>query len=153
MTKDIFSAENEVRSNWVKWNKEGEDKIFGTLVDRRTVKSQMLGHEGEDVLIYDLKADYGSFHAVDDKKVLIEEPIVVNEGEIWSIGGKNSIDRQMRNVKLGQKVGLKFTETKPSKTKGFAPAKIIRVFTPKADDGSFLMDAEWVEKRDEEIAF
>lgn len=148
-------SSNEVKSNWVKWNVPVEDKIFGTLIAKRTVKSQLPGHEGEDAMVYDLKADEGSFHGLDDSKKVIPEPVTINAGEIWSIGGKNSIDVQMRNIKLGQKVGLKFTDEQPSKTKGFNPAKNIKVFAPKADDGQPLMDEEWVAENtvEEEQAF
>lgn len=142
---DDFDSANEVQSNWVKFNVEGEDKIMGTLIGIRKIKSSIPGHEGEDVNVYDLKADYGSFHITDDNKKVIEEPITVEAESIWSIGGKDIIDRQMINVKVGQKIGLKFTEQVPSKTKGFAPAKIVKVFTPKNDDGSFKMDTEWLE--------
>ena len=112
MTKkivDAFDSANEVQSNWVKFNVVGEDKILGTLIAVRTMKSSIPGHEGEMVKVYDLKADYGSFHILDDNKVLVPEPIIVNKDEIWSIGGKDIIDRQMTNVKIGQVIGFKFT--------------------------------------------
>lgn len=144
--EDDFDSANEVPSNWVKFNVENEDKIMGTLVAIREMKSTLPGKEGEMVKIYEVKADYGSFHGIDDKKKVIPEPIVVEAGEFWSIGGKPIIDRQMTNVKVGQKVGFKFTEEQASKTKGFAPAKIVKVYTPKNDDGSFKMDTEWIEE-------
>jgi hypothetical protein len=137
---------NEVSSNWVKFYVPMEDKIFGTLIAKRTMKSAIPGKENEDVNVYELKTDVGSFHNVDDKKVVIPEPVTINAGETWSIGGKNSIDVQMRNVKIGQKIGFKFIDEKPSKTKGFAPAKNIRVYAPKNDDGSVKMDTEWLEE-------
>ena len=95
--------------------------------------------------VYDLKADYGSFHKLDKKKKLIEEPVVVNEGEIWSVS-KESLDAGMRNVKLGQKVGFKFIEEKEAKQAGFNPAKIVKVFTPKNEDNTYKMDKEWLEE-------
>lgn len=150
MTKtkvDDFDEANIVSSNWIKFNVIEEDKVMGTLTAVRTMKSSIPGHENEMVKVYDLKVDYGSFHVQDDNKVVVPEPIVINEGEIYSIGGKDSIDRQMTNVKIGQKVGFKFVEQVPSKTKGFAPAKIIRVFTPKNDDGSYKMDEAFLEER------
>ena len=110
------------------------------------MKSAIKGKEDEMVWVYELKADTGSFHEVDDSKVVIPEPIVLNENEICSVGGKNAIDVQMRNVKVGQKVGFKFIDTQASKTKGFAPAKNIRVYAPKNDDGSPMMDEAWIEQ-------
>lgn len=145
-TTDDFDASNEVPSNWVKFNVEQEDKIMGTLIAIREMKSTLPGKEGEIVKIYELKADYGSFHELDEKKKVVPEPIVVEENSIWSIGGKPIIDRQMTNIRIGQKVGFKFTEEQPSKTKGFAPAKVIKVFTPKNDDGTVKMDTEWLEQ-------
>lgn len=131
---------NEVKSNWVKFNVAIEDKVLGTLIAKRQVKSTLPGKEDEMVWIYDLKADTGLFHELDDKKKVIDEPVVISEGSFWSVGGKPGIDNQMRNVKIGQKVGFKFIEEVPSKTKGFNPSKVIRVYTPKNDDGSYQMD-------------
>lgn len=142
------SEENEVSSNWVKFNVPMEDKIFGTLVAKRSMKSSIPGKEDEDINVYDLKADMGSFHEADDKKQVIEPAITVGAGEIWSIGGKASIDAQMRNIKVGQKIGFKFIDEKPSKTKGFAPAKYIRVYAPKNDDGTPQMDDEFLAEQE-----
>jgi hypothetical protein len=136
---------NEVQSNWVKFNVPLEDKIFGTLISKRQMKSMIPGKEGELVWVYEMKADSGSFHETDDKKVVVPEPIVIEADQIFSVGGKVGIDTQMRNIKLGQKIGFKFIDEKPSKTKGFAPAKNIRVYAPKGDDNQPLMDTEWID--------
>lgn len=138
-------SSNEVQSNWVKFNVPMEDKIFGTFISKRQMKSSIPGKENELVWVYELQADSGSFHEIDDKKKVVEEPIIVNAGEVWSIGGKTGIDTQMRNIKIGQKIGFKFIDEKPSKTKGFAPAKNIRVYAPKGEDGQPQMDLEWIE--------
>jgi hypothetical protein len=136
---------NEVASNWVKFNVPMEDKILGTLITKRQMKSTLQGKEGELVWVYEVKADLGSFHELDESKVVVPTPITINADEIWSVGGKNSIDVQMRNIRIGQKVGFKFIDTQPSKTKGFAPAKNIRVYAPKNDEGTPEMDTEWLE--------
>jgi len=141
---DDFSEANEVPSNWVKWNVEAQDSILGTLTRKWSVDNQF--QPGEKVENYEIKADYGEFHEVDAKKKLIETPIVVKEGEMWSVGGKESIQKQMANIKIGQKVGFKFVALMESKTKGFAPAKVIKVYAPKNDDGSVKMDTEWLEE-------
>ncbi len=137
---------NAVQSNWMKWNVPMEDKVFGTLVEKRTMKSTLPGADGKLVNVYEIKVDMGSCHALDDKKKLIEEPIVFNAGDFVSVGGNAIIDRQMQNMKKGQKIGLKFLEEKPSKTKGFAPAKIVKVFAPKTEDGEYQMDEDFVAK-------
>jgi len=146
--KNWDDTTNEVTSNWVKFHVPLEDKVFGTLLTKRTMKSSIPGKESEDVSVYEIKADVGSFHNTDDKKVVIPEPITINAGEIWSIGGKNSIDVQMRNIKVGQKIGFKFMDEKPSKTKGFAPSKNIKIYAPKEDDGSPKMDKQWLEEQE-----
>jgi len=150
MTKTNWDDEsNVVSSNWVKFNVPMKDKIFGTFISKRQMKSTIPGKEGDLVWVYEIKADEGSFHEVDDSKKVLPDPITIGKGEIWSIGGKNSIDVQMRNIKIGQKIGFKFIDEKPSKTKGFAPAKNIRVYAPNGDDGNPLMDQEWLESNPE----
>ena len=139
---------NVVTSNWVKFNVPLEDKIFGTLISKRQMKSTIPGKEGELVWVYEMKADSGSFHEVDDKKVVVPEAITVNADEVWSVGGKTGIDTQMRNIKLGQKIGFKFIDEKPSKTKGFAPAKNIRVYAPKGEDNLPLMDQDFLAQQE-----
>lgn len=140
---DDFDEANEVTSNFVSFNVPLEDKVMGTLIAVREVKSTLPSKAGKMEKVYDLKADYGSFHKLDKKKKLIEEPVVVNAGEIWSVS-KESLDSSMRNVKLGQKVGFKFIEEKEAKQAGFNPAKIIKVFTPKDERGAYKMDKEWL---------
>lgn len=142
-TTDWDSPENEVPSNWVTWGVPG-DKIFGTLISKRTMKSTFPGKEGEIVNIYEIKAEMGQYHKLDAKKNPVDPAIIINIGEFYNVGGKTGIDVQMKNVKLGQTIGMKFIDETPSNTKGFAPAKSIKVFAPKNDDGSFKMDEEWV---------
>lgn len=149
MTKEIndFDDTNVVPSNWISWNVPIEDKIFGTLISKKQMKSTLPGKEDEMTNVYEMKADYGSFHQVDEKKKVIDEPVLIAEDEIYNIGGKSIIDRQMQNIKIGQKIGLKFIEELPSKTKGFNPAKIVKVFAPKNDDGTPKMDEVFLEER------
>lgn len=138
------SDENQVKSNWVKFNVPMEDKIMGTLIAKRQIKSQIKDKENELVWVYDIKADEGSFHVLDEKEAVVPEPVLIESGAFYTVGGKETIDKQMLNVKVGQKVGMKFLDVKPSKNKGFKPHKNIRVYTPRNDDGSFVMDEEWI---------
>ncbi len=144
MSDDIFNESNEVQSAWVKFNVPLEDKVSGTLISKSTRKSTMPGKEGQMQNIYELKADMGTWHALDDKKHVIDTPVTVESGQYITIGGTNVIDRQMKNVRVGQKVGLKYIEEQPSKTKGFAAAKIVKVYAPKNPDGSVQMDEEFL---------
>lgn len=135
------SPENEVQSNWMKFNVPMEDKIFGVLLSKEQVTSQMQGREGQKVWRYDIKAtERTSFHKLDENLKLVEEAIVIEPGDIYSVGGTAVIDRQMKNIRIGQMIGLKFIEEVPAKVKGHHPAKIVKVFAPKNPDGSPLMD-------------
>ena len=140
--KDIFDEENAVQSNWFKANVPLEDKVAGTLIAKRTMKSTLPGADGKMVNIYEIKASEGTWHVLDEKKRLVEEPVVVEPGAFVSVGGNAVIDRQMQNVRVGQIIGIKYLEERPSKTKGFAPAKISKIFVMKNDDGTPKMDEE-----------
>ncbi len=135
---------NAVQSNWMKFTVEMEDKVFGTLIEKRQMKSTLPGAGGKLVNVYEIKVDMGSYHVLDDKKKVVDEPVVLNAGDFVSVGGNAIIDRQMTNMKVGQKIGLKFIESKPSNTKGFAPAKIVKVFAPKDEAGDYQMDSDFI---------
>lgn len=145
---------NEVQSNWMKFNVSatdapmGADKIHGTLIKKYQQKSQMAGREGEMQNVYEIKADEETtFHALDEKKKLIEEAITINPGDIYNIGGTATIDRQMRNIKVGQIIGLKYIEEVPAKTKGYNPAKVVKVYVNKNAEGTApLMDEEFLQE-------
>jgi hypothetical protein len=130
---DIFDDKNAIKSLWVKWGKIG-DRISGTLIDVREMNSQLPGKEGERVKVYDIQADSGEFHDMDNNKVSIEPAIVVEVGGVYSIGGRKAIDQAMRRIRVGQKVGLKLTDIKESKKKGFSALKIIKVYAGEMDN-------------------
>lgn len=134
----IYDDQNVVKSVWVKWGKVG-DHISGTLIDVREINSTLPGKEGTRVKVYELKAAEGEFHNINEQKQPIEPAVTVEAGEIYLIGGKIGIDAQMRRIKIGQIVALKFTDEKPSKQKGFNPLKIVKVYS----EG--VMDTEWLE--------
>lgn len=138
-TDDWGNAE-EVQSNWVKFNVPVEDRFKGIYLGRRTMNSTMKGKENEKVNVYEFKGIEGEYHVLDEKKKVVEEAVVVEKDAFYSVGGTAVIDRQMQNMKVGQVLGLKFIEEKPSHTKGFNPAKIVKVFQFKNDDGSLEMD-------------
>ena len=138
---DIFNDKNEIKSTWVKWGKIG-DFITGTLVDVREINSQLPGKEGERVKVYEIKAESGQFHELDKEKQPLKEPVILNKDEIWAVGGRQGIDAQMRRIKIGQKLGMKFTDEKPARTKGFNALKIIKVYT------TGVMDTEWLESEE-----
>jgi hypothetical protein len=143
-TKDEWA---EVKNSFWKKNKIG-DNIIGTLIGVREIQSQLPGKEKEMVKIYEIKADLGEFHDIDDKKNVIEEPITIAEGEIWNVGGGSKespsvIDNQFRNIKLGQKVKIEYVDDKPAKKKGFNPMKVVKVYT------NGKMDEVWLKEQEE----
>jgi hypothetical protein len=141
MTKDIFDAENEVKSSFIQWGKPG-DHIVGTLVDKREVENQLADKAGTMQTIYELLVEKGEYHIIKEDKSIDEKATTLNPSDIWSIGGKAAIDSQMRNVKIGQKVGMKYMEEVPSKTKGYNPTKVIKIYT------SGEMNQEWLDAQD-----
>ncbi len=136
---------NEAVNSFVSWGMV-DDYILGTLIGVRHVKSTLPGKEGQMQNIYDFKVKECSYHVLDSKKKLVEEPVVPNEGDIVSVGGRSSIDTRMARAKIGQVIGLKFVAEIESKTKGFNPTKSIKVYMPKLANGDFEMDEQAADK-------
>lgn len=143
---DIFNEDNAVKSAWVTWGKPG-DHIKGTLVARYS-RENSIGGKTEMQTIYEIKAMGGAFHALQQDEngnyTPVSEETVLNAGDLWNVGGKAAIDSQMRNVKIGQIIGMKFMESVPAKEKGRYPTKVVKVFT------SGQMDEEWLTAMEEE---
>ena len=142
MTEDIFNDENEVKPSWIKWGVIG-DHIVGILTRVSEQESRLPGKEGEMQKIYEIKANKGEFHNIIDGKV-DEKPTTINTGEYWNVGGKIGLDFQMLRVKLGQKIGLKFVNEKPAKTKGYSPSKLIKLYTKGEIDETFLAEQDLI---------
>lgn len=134
---------NEAKNNFVSWGEIG-DYILGALVSAKQVPSTLPDKQGEMQWVYEFKVRECSYHILDDKKKVIEEPVEPEEGEIVSVGGRSTIDSRMARIKIGQIVGLKFTEEMAAKTKGYNPTKLIKVFTPRGRDGEYEFDDEVV---------
>lgn len=132
-TNDPFAGMEEVKVEYktLAWGKVG-DWFKGTLTDKsRTVKSKYPPFE--DNTVFEFKAHGGSFHDI-KQKVVQEEATECKEGEFWSmITGKPALLSQLRNVKIGQIVGFRFSEMKPSKQEGYDDAKIIKVLIGDMD--------------------
>lgn len=136
MSKDFFSQENEVKNSYVKWGKVG-DYVKGTLISTREVVNQLKGDRSKQK-IYEIKAHDGEFHDINDDKSVSIEITKINEGDMWCVGGKAGLDAQLRNVKLGQIIGLKFVDTVKAKQKGYSDTKIIRCYTAGEIDPEFM---------------
>ena len=144
------SQENEAANNFVSWGEVG-DFCYGTLIGVREVKSTLPDRVGQLQKIYDFKVKECTYHVLDEKKKVVEEPVVPNEGDLVSVGGRSSIDSRMARAKVGQIVGLKYVEEIPSKTKGYNPTKSIRVYFPVNSDGSLEMDEEFLKEQENDL--
>jgi hypothetical protein len=136
------NEENAVQSSWVKFNVPLEDKVMGTLVEKRSQTNQ----EGRTSPVYDMVLDEGTWHILDDKKKVVDEPVTAKAGDFVSIGSLASIDRQMKNIVKGQKIGLKFIEEVANKDKKKNPSKVVRVYVIKNEDGTPKMDEAFLAK-------
>ncbi len=143
------SDENEAKNNFVKWSEIG-DFVLGTLVSSKEVPSTLPDKKGEMQKIYEVKVREGQYHELDEKKRVIDEPVVLNEGDIISVGGRPTIDSRMARIKIGQVFGLKFTEELEAKTKGYNPTKLIKVYTPRDTSGEFEMDQDYLDSLEAE---
>jgi len=100
--KSIFSKKNKVPSRWMDFEKIG-DKCKGTLISIENVEFQNRKQK-----IYELE---------------------IKENSYIKVGGKKSIDDQMKNVKIGDYVCFKFTKKIYSDIPGFSPLKQITVYS------------------------
>ncbi len=142
--------EEEVSSNWVGWGKVG-NTIKGTLIGVGKTKSKY--PDKPDPFFYEIKATEGEYNEVDKKtKACIEPSIVVQAGDIYNVGGRLVIDKQMKNIKLGTKIRFRFTEEKPSKEESHSDQKIIKVLVVRDANNQPVMDTAWIEENERESA-
>lgn len=143
MSKDIFDdsnfgAETEVSGNTVDWGKVG-DFMAGTFVKARHGIETVHGENS----IYEFFCERGSFHKIVNK-IVAAEPTTINKGDNFSVWGRNDMfNGQMNSLKPGQVVKITYTEERPSKQGN--PAKIIKIFAPKNNDGSVVMNQAWLD--------
>jgi len=142
--KDIFDDSNfgvnsEMSAQTVDWGKIG-DFVAGTFVKARHGIETQYGTNS----IYEILAEKGQFHKL-TKKVAAGEPTIINKGEAWSVWGRNDIFNSMLNsLKVGQVVKISFTETASTK---MGEAKIIKIYAPKNNDGSVVLNQEWIDQQ------
>jgi hypothetical protein len=155
MSQDPFLGAREVTPSQVSFSKIG-DYIIGYFNGSKDVIAN-----DKAVKIYELKGIQGEFHTstttIDDngnKSITVDkDAIKVGENEFYTVwGGKSAIDDLFKKAKLGQKVGIRFERSIPSKTKGNAPFKEFKTVmwdeydTTNPMDGAGLLDgAEVVE--------
>lgn len=127
----IFDEKNEVKSSIIKWGKVG-DWFKGTLVDDTRLVPNRLSPNKGDQRVYELKAQGGSFHNIIDK-VVQENSIEVKAGEFWSIFAGKVMQSMLRNIKIGQIIGFRFTKEKENSQPGYNATKIIKVYPGAMD--------------------
>lgn len=135
VANDPLAGLNEAKTSWIKWGKPG-DWVRGTLTNVREIQNNFPGKEGEKVKIYEFMAAGGSFHhfqKVAGVTQVEETATILEPGSLWNIGGKAGIDSQMRNVKIGQVFGMRYSEDKPNKNPSFSPTKVIKVLIGEMD--------------------
>lgn len=134
----LLDEKNAVKSSWVKFTLVG-DAIVGTLVAVSERESTLPGKEGTMQKSYEILADGGSWHDLDEKKNPVKPPVKIQAGETWFVGGRLGLDPQMARIKIGQRLGIKFCEEVPSTKKGFNALKIIKAITKGEMNEAWLM--------------
>ncbi len=132
---ELFNEGNAVKVVYktIKFGKVG-DFIKGTLTNNTKQMKNELSEKGEMQTVFEIKVAAGSFHLMTDR-VVDATPTIPQPGEFWSyITGKPVMLDMLKGVKIGQIVGLRFTESKKSKKPGFNDTKIIKVYPGAKDD-------------------
>ncbi len=127
------------------------DFLKGTLTDvNKTTSPDSYGKLSH---IYSVKAEEGSFYGSTKnektgKFVMDEKPTEVKKGEDYTFfmsDDKGVVIGKMKDIKIGQKFMIKFTELKPT-NKG-NDLKVINVFAGKDAQGLPLMDQEYLDSK------
>jgi hypothetical protein len=144
--QDEMAGMEEAKSRFIKWGQEG-DFLKGTFTSKRQVPDKLkeVQHPGAMQWIYEVLVEAGRYHDIKDK-VVDANPTELVPGSFWIVSGKPGIDEGMRNIKIGQIVGFRFTETKPAKQKGFNDNKVIRVYAGAMDPNYMGQSADDVEQ-------
>lgn len=114
---DIFNDDNKVESGRVQWGAIG-DYVHGTLTSVRDVSYQ----DGKKGKVYELLVIKGEYHSIKEdangNEITAEVPTVLEAGDYVRVNGKTGMDDDMKKIKIGQNVGLKYEklgDKKPGK--------------------------------------
>lgn len=106
---DLFSEENQVKSNFVKWDKPGQS-VQGTYVEKKVSDNRL--KPGTQQTLYLIEQDDGL--------------VVIVAGR----GNANpSVIVGLENLTFGSYCGVRYEGDIESKKPGMNPAKIIRVYS------------------------
>ena len=126
-----FEGMEEAKRPQIKFGKIG-DWFKGIVVDNTREIPNQLSARHEMQTIYEFKAKGGSFHNIVNR-VVDTEPTIIEEGEFYSYFAKDFVRAQLKNAKIGQVIGLRYSVDKPSSKPGNNPAHIISVFHGEMD--------------------
>ena len=115
----IFDESNKITGSFFTFKKIG-DEMEGTFVDKRQVPDKL--NAGQMQWIYEFKGA---------------------DGAIILVGGKKGIDMQMKNVRLGQVVGMRYERDIPNPNKAMKPTHVIQVYA-----NPNLVDKDWLDNRE-----
>ena len=140
----------EIQPKTFKFGQVG-DFIKGTLTDVSKTTSPDAYKKYSH--IYSVLAEEGTFlgsskNEKTGKYVLDKESTVINRGEQYTVfisDDKGVVLGKMKDISIGQKFKIQFTELKPT-DKG-NDAKIVKVFAGKNADGTPLMDQEYLDSK------
>lgn len=139
-----FGASSEASSFVIDWGKIG-DFIVGTFIKSRHGIETKHGVNS----IYEILAERGSFHELEGEgrdAVPVDTPTQISKGDIYGVWGRGEIfNSQMNRLIPGQVIKLLYAED------GKAPKgkfKLIKVYTPKSNEGKPLMNTEWLESQE-----
>lgn len=131
-SEDQFAGMEEAKLPYVKMGEVG-DWFKGVLIANDREVPNQLSQKSEMQKVYEFKMIGGKFHNLDDEKKPIEPAIIIEAGSMWTFFGKPAIATQMRLAKLGQIIGVRFTEKKPAKVKGHNPTHVVKVYLGEMD--------------------
>lgn len=138
---DLFNPENRLQSGKFQWGKVG-NVVKGTLVGITQAKYD----DGKVGNVYELLVIHGKFNAITEDEqtgniIVAEEETVLSSGDYVRVNGKDSIDKEMKKVKIGQIIGMRL-ESIGKKVAGKKPFKDVAVFPGK-------MNEEWIKEQNE----
>lgn len=126
------SKKVKVEYNNIKFGMKG-DWFRGTLTANSRQIRNNLSAQKEMQTVFEFKARGGSFHDI-VKKQIQTTPRIIQKGEFWSyITSKPALLNQLKKAQLGQIIGFRFSDSKPSKIAGQDDAKIIDVYLEEMD--------------------
>jgi len=128
---DPFAGMSEAKRPQIKFGKPG-DWFKGVVVDNTREIENKLSAKREMQTIYEFKALGGSFHNIVEKKV-DDQPTEVQVGEFYSYFAKGMTKSMLKNAKIGQIIGIRFTEERKASQPGYNDTKIINVLLGEMD--------------------